>query len=94
MLKTLALTIAVGAGCALLAAEARALPLAQGKAGAGAPEAVQLVREGCGPGMQWSERRRRCVADNPRAMLRDLTRHDRCGRGFHWSDRRGRCVRD
>jgi len=96
MLKTLALTIAIGAGFALFPADAGALPLAQDKAGVAAGDTVLLVREGCGPGLQWSERRRRCVRDNPRAMIRELTRGDRrrCGRGLHWSDRRGRCVRN
>ena len=96
MLKTLALTIAIGAASALLATDAGALPLAQDKAGIAASDTVLLVRERCGPGRQWSERRRRCVADNPRAMIRDLTRgdHRRCGRGLHWSDRRERCVRN
>ena len=96
MLKTLALTIAIGAASALFATDAGALPLAQDKAGIAASDTVLLVRERCGPGRQWSERRRRCVTDTPRAMMRDLTRGDRrrCGRGLHWSDRRGRCVRN
>jgi hypothetical protein len=94
MLKTLAMTVALGAGAALLAADATALPLSQGKAGVAAHDTVLLVREGCGRGWQWSERRRRCVRDNPRAMMRDLVGRDRCGRGFHWSERRERCVRN
>jgi hypothetical protein len=94
MLKTLALTIAIGAGSALLATDAGALPLAQDKAGVAASDTVLLVRERCGPGRQWSERRRRCVTDTPRGMMRDMTRRHHCGRGLHWSDRRGRCVRN
>ena len=72
----------------------RALPLAQDKAGVAASDTVLLVRERCGPGRQWSERRRRCVTDTPRGMMRDMTRRHHCGRGLHWSDRRGRCVRN
>lgn len=96
MLKTLALTIAIGAGSALLAPVAGALPLSQDKAGAAASDTVLLVREGCGPGRQWSNRLRRCVTDSSRAMMRDMTRGERrrCGHGFHWSDRRERCVRN
>ena len=94
MLKTLALTIAIGAASALFATDAGALPLAQDKAGVAASDTVLLVRERCGPGRQWSERRRRCVTDTPRGMMRDMTRRHHCGRGLHWSDRRGRCVRN
>jgi hypothetical protein len=100
MLKTIAFMAAI---CAIAAipAGAGALPLAQ-KAGITNSDTVQLVREGCGRGMQWSERRRRCVEDNPGAQIRDMMRGgevrggDRraCGRGMRWSDRRGHCVRD
>jgi hypothetical protein len=73
-----------------------AMPLAQDKAGIAAGDTVLLVREGCGRGMQWSERRRRCVPDSAGAQFRDTVREtfDRCGPGRRWSDRRQRCVRD
>jgi hypothetical protein len=73
-----------------------AMPLAQGKAGIAAQDSVLLVREGCGRGWQWSERRGRCVRDTPRAQMRDVLREtfDRCGPGRHWSNRRQRCIRD
>jgi hypothetical protein len=96
MLKTLAITAAIGAMAALMPAGAGALPLAQDKAGIATSDTVLLVREGCGRGMQWSERRRRCVPDSTRSQIRDLVGggRDRCGRGMRWSDRRDRCVRD
>jgi hypothetical protein len=102
MLKTIALTAALGAAAALMPAGAGAMPLAQDKAGIAASDTVLLVREGCGRGMQWSERRRRCVPDSAGAQIRDLMRggevrgggRERCGRGLRWSERRGRCVRD
>ena len=96
MLKTIALTAALGALAALMPAGTGALPLAQDKAGIAASDTVLLVREGCGRGMQWSERRRRCVADSAGAQVRDMVRGvtDRCGPGRHYSARRGRCVRN
>ncbi len=100
MLKTIAFTVALAAATALIPAGASALPLAQGKASVAAEDTVLLVREGCGRGMQWSERRRQCVPDSARAQVRDLMRRDeprrveRCGRGFRWSEGRSRCVRD
>jgi hypothetical protein len=96
MLKTIAFTAALGAIAALMPAGAGAVPLAQDKAGLATSETVLLVREGCGRGWQWSERRRRCVPDSTRAQIRDMVRGatDRCGPGRRWSDRRGRCVRD
>lgn len=96
MLKTIALTAALGALAALMPAGAGALPLAQDKAGIAASDTVLLVREGCGRGMQWSERRRRCVPDSAGAQVRDMVRGvtDRCGPGRHYSERRGRCVRN
>jgi hypothetical protein len=95
MLKTIALMAAIAA-IAAIPAGAGALPLAHQKAGIANSDTVQLVREGCGRGMQWSERRRRCVEDNPRAQIRDFIRGGErsCGRGLRWSERRGRCVRD
>jgi len=93
MLKRIVFMAAI---CAIAAipAGAGALPLAQ-KAGIANSDTVQLVREGCGRGFQWSERRRRCVEDSPRAQIRDMMRGGErsCGRGMRWSDRGGRCVR-
>jgi len=93
MLKRIVFMAAI---CAIagIPAGAGALPLAQ-KAGIANSDTVQLVREGCGRGFQWSERRRRCVEDSPRAQIRDMMRGGErsCGRGMRWSDRGGRCVR-
>ena len=94
MLKTLVLTAALAAATTLIPAGAGAMPLAQDKAAIAGSDTVLLVREGCGPGMQYSERRRRCVPDSARAQMRDgVNMTGRCGFGYHWSDRRGRCVR-
>ena len=94
MLKTIAFAAAIGAAAALIPASAGAMPLAQDKAGIGSSDTVLLIREGCGPGMQYSERRRRCVPDSMRAQIKDAVRETgRCGFGFHYSERRGRCVR-
>ena len=93
MLKTLAFTLALGAASALLVADAGALPLAQAKQTVAGSD-ITLVREGCGPGRQYSERQRRCVADSPRAMIRDAIRARDCGPGRHYSARFNRCVRN
>jgi hypothetical protein len=106
MLKTLALTLTLAASAALLPSSAGAMPLDQGLKSAAGDE-VTLVREGCGPGRQYSNRLRRCVEDSPRAMIRDITRggdrdrrdvgrgdRDRCGPGRHYSRRFDRCVRN
>ena len=103
MLKTLALTLTLAASAALLPSSAGAMPLDQGLKSAAGDE-VTLVREGCGPGRQWSNRLRRCVEDSPRAMIRDAVRggdreirrgdRDRCGPGRHYSRRFDRCVRN
>jgi len=94
MLKTIALIVAIAA-IAAIPTGAGALPLAQ-KAGIANSDTVQLVREGCGRGYQWSERRRRCVEDSPGAQMRDMVRGSvrACGPGMRWSERRERCVRD
>jgi hypothetical protein len=99
MLKILAFTVALGAGGALLVADAGALPLAQGKQTVGSSSDITLVREGCGPGRQYSNRLRRCVEDSPGAMIRDAIRdsrdgRDRCGPGRHYSMRFQRCIRN
>ena len=88
MLKTIALTAALALSAV---AGATAMPFAQDKTAAASDLVIQ-VREGCGPGMQWSERRKRCVRDSVRAKIRDAVQDSRCGRGRVWSDRRGRCV--
>ena len=99
MLKTIALTLALGAS-ALLVADAGAAPLSTGKLAIENSSDITLVREGCGPGRQYSERLRRCVEDTPRAQMRDTVRDvvrpivPRCGPGWRYSERRGRCVRD
>ena len=101
MLKTIAFAAVLGIMAALIPGGAGALPLAQDKAGIASQDSVLLVREGCGRGMQWSERRRQCVPDSANAQIRDMMRggevrggRDRCGRGMRWSERRGYCVRD
>jgi hypothetical protein len=74
---SLALTVAVGATSVPLAGSASALPLALAKTAAMATDAIQ-VRDGCGRGMRFSNRRQRCVeADRDR----DDDRDDRRGRG-------------
>jgi hypothetical protein len=97
MLRKIAILFAFGLGLALLPASAGALPFDHGlRLVAG--DQVTLVREGCGRGMQWNERRRRCVQDSTRAKVRDaireIRRENRCPPGRRWSNRRDRCVRD
>jgi len=93
MLKTIVLAAAIAAGTALMPAGAGAFPLGQDKSGVAAATDMLLVREGCGPGRQWSERLRRCTRDTPRARARDVIQDVRCGPGFRYSDRLRRCVR-
>ena len=93
MLKTLAFALTLGAASALLVPDAGAVPLAQGKQTIAGSD-ITLVREGCGPGRQYSNRLRRCVDDSPRAMQRDAERAKACGRGWHYSMRYGRCIRN
>jgi hypothetical protein len=102
MLKTIAFAAAMGTVTALMPAGAGAMPLAQDKAGIATSDTMLLVREGCGRGMQWSNRERRCVPDSTGAQIRDMMRggddrrgaRERCGPGRRWSERRERCVRD
>jgi hypothetical protein len=90
MLKTLTFALALGTFTTLLAVDAGALPLAQAAQAATSSDVV-LVREGCGPGRRWSERRHHCVANGPVGrIIRDAARP--CGPRHHWSVRRGRCV--
>lgn len=93
MLKSIAFAAAISASSAIMphAASAQAIAPVQGSIGVGAD--VLLVREGCGPGMQYSMRFRRCVVDTPRAARRDYRRDVyRCGPGWVWNDRWRRCV--
>jgi len=92
MLKTLAFALTLGAASVFLAADAGAVPLAQGKQTIGGSD-ISLVREGCGPGRQYSKRLRRCVEDTPEARMRDNMRRA-CGPGWHYSARFNRCVRN
>lgn len=94
MLKALAFTLAMGTLSALLVADAGALPLTQLKQAIVQSDTV-LVRDGCGPGMRFSHRLRRCVVADPAGPIaREAVRPGRCGLGFHWSVRRGHCVRN
>jgi hypothetical protein len=94
MLKTLAFTLAMGALSALLVADAGALPLAQAKQTIVHSDTV-LVRDGCGPGMRFSRRLRRCVVAGPAGPnIHEAIRPERCGPSRHWSVRRGHCVRN
>ena len=63
--------------------EARAMPLLPIDHGFTAD--TTQVRDGCGRGMRFSERRQRCVPDEDREV-------GVCPRGFRWSDGRQRCV--
>jgi hypothetical protein len=92
MLKALALTAAIGTFSALLVVDSGALPLAPAKQTVAQSDTV-LVRDRCGRGMRYSERRHRCVATGPVGrIIREVVRPGRCGLGFHYSVRRGRCV--
>jgi hypothetical protein len=92
MMKRLLLISALSVGYALLPTLADALPLDQGLRSTSGE--VMLVREACGPGRQYSEALKRCVADTAGARSRDV-RQDvgRCGVGLRYDDRLKRCVR-
>jgi hypothetical protein len=99
MLKSLALSAALGVFSTLFVANAGALPLAQDKFATAAETDVTLVADGCGRGMRYSRSRGRCVrqgdSDPVRGIIKEIVRPGRdCGRGFHYSERRGRCVRN
>ena len=82
----------MGARSALLVADAGALPLAQAEKTIVHSDTV-LVCDGCGPGMRFSRRLRRCVVAGPAGPnIREAIRPGRCGPSRHWSVRRGRCV--
>ena len=80
------MTAAFGVLSALVAFEAGAMPFAPAQNGFTADDTM-LVRDGCGRGMRFSERRGRCVPDDDRDARV-------CPRGFRWSERRDRCVPD
>jgi hypothetical protein len=69
----------------LIAADAGATPLAQGKLTAETSDVVQ-VRDGCGRGYRYSNRAGRCVPEG------GVWGGGGCPWGYHWSNRRGRCV--
>jgi hypothetical protein len=85
MRRMLVMTAAVGVLCALVAFEVSAMPFSPLQDGFGAD--TMVVRDGCGRGMRFSERRGRCVPDEDRDARV-------CPRGSRWSDRRERCVPD
>ena len=84
MRRMLMVAAAVGALGALVTFEAGAMPLSPVEQGFGVSD-LMLVRDGCGRGMRFSERRQRCVPDVEREIAV-------CPRGFSWSDGRQRCV--
>ena len=93
MFKTLALTVAAGAISALVAVNAGSLTLAPAKPAV--DSGVTLVRDGCGPGLRYSFRLRRCVAAGPVVVAPPIVAPlvTACGFGHRWSHRWRRCVR-
>ncbi len=91
MFKVVGLAAAAAISAVVALSGAEALPLMKG--GIAKSDAVLLVREGCGPGFQYSVRLRRCVVSTPGSVVRDIARDVRCGPGFRFSDRLRRCVR-
>ncbi len=102
MLKTLALSAAIGAMTALVAVPAGAMPLSQSKQTV-ENEDITAVRDGCGRGFRYSSSRGRCVRVGgpgpgvvvPIPGLQVIIPGVRrgCGPGSRWSPRWGRCVR-
>ncbi len=110
MLAALAMMIAVGASSVMLAGNATAAPLTVSKGAITQAHGsdVTLVRDGCGRGMRFSNRRQACVemdGINPGAAivngiiggaLGDGPRRGRggegCRPGFRFSHSRGQCV--
>jgi hypothetical protein len=91
----------------LLSGAANAAPLALAKSAITQADDsdLTLVRDGCGRGMRYSNRRGGCVpqdrggVDPAAAIIGGViggaiqaTRPRGCGRGMRWSDRRGGCV--
>jgi hypothetical protein len=103
----LAAVVAVGA-FAMLAAPADAAPLTSSKSAISqSDDSVTLVRDGCGRGMRYSNRRGGCVPDgdgrgpgyvDPGAaiiggIVQGVIGAPRgCPPGTRWSNRRGTCV--
>lgn len=84
MRRMLVMTAAVGVLSAFGAFGAGAMPFSPVQHGFTVDDTL-LVRDGCGRGMRFSERRGRCVPDEDRDVRV-------CPRGFRWSERRERCV--
>jgi hypothetical protein len=88
-----ALALAVGA-MVLIADSAGAAPLGLGKGAINQSSALEgdvtLVRDGCGRGMRFSNRRQVCVEDFDRGP--PVVVAPGCPRGMRFSNSRGRCV--
>jgi hypothetical protein len=83
MRKIFVVAAAILAVSAFVVSDADAMPIAPVDGFASGD--TTLVRDGCGRGMRFSERRGRCVPDEDRDVAV-------CPRGFRWSDGRQRCV--
>ena len=101
MLKTLALTVAMGAMTALSVADVGALPLTPSKQTIENAD-LSLVRDGCGRGMRFSRRAGGCVVDGPAVIVPRVFAPAPiivapalrgCPRGTRWSNRFQQCVR-
>jgi hypothetical protein len=108
MMRTLQALIIAIAAVFLLAGGADAAPLGLGTSAAIQSDAqegdVTLVRDGCGRGMRYSNRRGGCVPidrgpDPAAAIIGGVInqaisprRGDGCPRGWRFSNSRGRCV--
>lgn len=95
LLALLAFAVAMTGLSGLSAPDANALPLALAKS-ADVEHVTVMVRDGCGRGMRFSNRRQTCVeAFDDRREFRDEPRRfvrDECGRGQRFSNSRQRCV--
>jgi hypothetical protein len=88
MRKLLVLAAAICGMAALFAIDAGAMPLSPATHGFGSSD-ITLIRDGCGPGMRFSNSRQTCVPDD------DVRRGPPgCPPGFRFSEGRGRCVPD
>jgi hypothetical protein len=74
MLKATTLAVALGVMTMLFAIDAGALPLAAVKAQATVQSHMTLVRDDCGRGRHFSERRNRCIDDDDDVRDRDRVR--------------------
>lgn len=100
-LVTTACMAVIAAATLVFSDDARALP-ASGAAHGLVESRTLLVRDGCGRGMRYSNRRDTCVEDFDRDRgfdrgrgFRDAPRRnfrDECGRGMRFSNSRQRCV--